>query len=268
MAESSLRQPCIPAPHHELGKCTALLALILSPGLLSQVPGRAGRVCALTPPRMKDYCASREAEQNFLLLTIFLQMCTVNFGNILASCNYPASPREEGTILQTNLISLNLVQNCLRLLGFVYILLVLPWPPRAGGSTDTLQARTPFRKAPLSSSALPRGLVARGFAPSNIGFAEERRLVGLEGTPQLPAGQWQERRWCLGWAAFSTLCFSQASKEKGKQERKVSGCGNLLVPVEVHVWPLSGDGFARQMLGDRAVAQSWANLSSSAPSAA
>lgn len=65
MAESSLGQPCIPAPRHELGKCAALLALILYPGLLLQVPGRAGRVCALTPPRMKDYCAKQRNRAGF-----------------------------------------------------------------------------------------------------------------------------------------------------------------------------------------------------------
>lgn len=75
--------------------------------------------------RMRDYCAKRrEPEQDFLLLAAFLQMCATRFADGLASCNYPASPGEEGTILQPNLISLNSLQNCLRMLGFVYILLV------------------------------------------------------------------------------------------------------------------------------------------------
>lgn len=110
-------------------------------------------------------------------------MCTTRFANGLASCNNPASPREEGTILQPNLINLNLLQNCLRLLGIVYILLVLPWPPQAGGSADTLQPVPPFRRALLSSSTLTRGLFARGFAPSSAGFAEARSLAGSERMP-------------------------------------------------------------------------------------
>lgn len=121
-----------------------------------------------------------QAEQDFLLLAVFLQMCMTRFANGLASCNNPASPREEGTILQPNLINLNLLQNCLRLLGIVYILL---WPPQAGGSADTLQPVPPFRKALLSSSTLTRGLFARGFAPSSAGFAEARSLAGSEGMP-------------------------------------------------------------------------------------
>lgn len=125
-------------------------------------------------------------------------MCTVHFANGLASCNYPVSPGEEGTVLQPNLISLNLLQNCLKLLGNVYILLVLPRPPQAGSSAGTLQPVTPFHKAPLSSSTLTRGLFAGGFAPSNVGFAEERSLAGSEGMPQLPAGQWRGKRQCLG----------------------------------------------------------------------
>lgn len=131
MAKSSLGQPCVPEPRRELGQRTALLALIRHPGLLAEAPGRAGSISALMPPRMRDYRAERRgAEQDFFLLAVFLQMRTARLANGLASCNYPVSPGEERTILQPNLIGLNLLQNCLRLLGSVYILLVLPRPPR------------------------------------------------------------------------------------------------------------------------------------------
>lgn len=60
MAESSLRQPCI--PYRELGQCAALLALIRYLGLLTEVPGRAGRVSALTPPRIRDYHAEQRGQ--------------------------------------------------------------------------------------------------------------------------------------------------------------------------------------------------------------
>lgn len=61
MAESSPRQPCSPEPCRELGQRAALLALIRYPGLLSQALERAG-ISALTPPRMRDYCAKQRGQ--------------------------------------------------------------------------------------------------------------------------------------------------------------------------------------------------------------
>lgn len=94
---------------------------------------------------------SAAAEQDFLLLAVFLQMCAVRSANGLASCNYPASPGEEGNILQPNLISLNSLQNCPVLQGTVYILLLPPRPPRARGSANPLRPVLPFPKTLLSS---------------------------------------------------------------------------------------------------------------------
>lgn len=61
--------PCVPEPCHELGQSTALLVLILYPGLLTEAPGRAARASALLAQRMRNYCA--KAEQDFLLLAVF-----------------------------------------------------------------------------------------------------------------------------------------------------------------------------------------------------
>ena len=163
MAECSPRPPCAPGPRRELGRRAALLALLRHPA-----PGGAGRVSALDAVEDEGLPRRVEgAEQDFLLLAVFLQMCRARFADGLASCNDPASPGEEGTMLQPNSISLNLLQDCLRLLR------VLARPPRAGSSADTLEPVPPFRNAPLSSPTLTGGLFARGFAPSTAGFAEE-----------------------------------------------------------------------------------------------
>lgn len=64
MAESSPRQPCIPELRCELEQHAALLALIPYPGLLTEVPGRAGRISALMPPRVRNYCAERRGQSS------------------------------------------------------------------------------------------------------------------------------------------------------------------------------------------------------------
>lgn len=131
--------------------------------------------CGAKEERWMDV-QSAAAEQDFLLLAVFLQMCAMRSANGLASCNYPASPGEEGNILQPNLISLNSLQNCPVLQGTVYILLLPPQPPHAHGSAHPLRPALPFPKTLLSSR------------PPTVG------LLGVflgGGHPQLPAAPCQ-----------------------------------------------------------------------------
>lgn len=200
------------------------------PGPLS-VPGAAHRGAGqswegLFPDATEDeelLCSAEGAEQDFLLLAVLLQMCMARFANGLASCNYPVSPGEEGTALQPNLISLNLLQNCPRLLGIVYILLVLLWPLQAGGSADTLQPVPPFCKAPLSSSTL-------------TGVSLQEALLHPTWALQ-KRGVWQGRRGCRSylqasgggggnvWHELLPLPAALGSGAKGRGNRRGSAWG-------------------------------------------
>lgn len=176
---------------------------------------------------MRDYWA---AQQDFLLLAVFLQMCTALFANGLASCNYPVAPGEEGTILQPNLISLTLVQNCLRLLGIVYILLVLPQPPQAGGSADTLQPVPPFRRAPLSPSALSRGSLCKRLCSIRCGLCRREGSGWVGGDAAATCKPAEREEVMCEMSCFLHPPFRGAEQREGETGEEVSGGGNLLVP--------------------------------------
>lgn len=113
----------------------------------------------------------------FSPLSCLLQMCTVHFVNRLASCNFPASPGQEGIYCNLNYQPEFVLELSKVARDFIHPAHPTPATPRSG-SVDMLQPVLPLHKAPLFYTTLTRGLFARDFAPSNAGFAEGRILRG------------------------------------------------------------------------------------------